>query len=271
MERILATLLRRTIMLKPGASLFGAILLCGSVARPAVAIEVTGREEAPKALDQSELPARRSMPELRDLLLLGIEGPDSPADGRLQLLDTSKRRPLYFVHEKTAIQNNEPSPPRLAPSFKDFHRSLLYNFTRELFSRENLMPIIVGTLGTLAATPFDDEIAEKFAGSVGELGDIGHVVGGPAVVGASVGALLVATRFTENDRFRAFTYTLAQALILDDALFFSIKFAVDRERPNGENHNSFPSGHASNVFTIATVPTITTGRKPGFPPMLRQP
>ncbi len=75
----------------------------------------------------------------------------------------------------------------------------------------------------------------------------------------------MATRFTDNDRFRAFTYTLAQALILDDALFFAVKLSVDRERPNGENNNSFPSGHTSNAFTIATVANHYYGKKGGIP------
>ncbi len=110
----------------------------------------------------------------------------------------------------------------------------------------------------LAAVFFDDEIAEKFAGSFGELGDMGHVVGGPAVIGASVGALLVATRFTENDRFRAFTYTTAQALILDDVLFFSIKFAVDRKRPNAENHNHYyGKGVGIPSYIVATLIAVS--------------
>jgi hypothetical protein len=46
---------------------------------------------------------------------------------------------------------------------------------------------------------------------------------------------------------------LVQAQILTEMLVEPIKFATRRERPDGSNHQSFPSGHAAITFATATV------------------
>ena len=46
---------------------------------------------------------------------------------------------------------------------------------------------------------------------------------------------------------------LIQAEILTEMLVEPIKFATHRERPDGSNHQSFPSGHAAITFATATV------------------
>ncbi len=46
---------------------------------------------------------------------------------------------------------------------------------------------------------------------------------------------------------------LLQAQIMSELLVEPIKFATHRQRPDGSNHQSFPSGHASVTFATATV------------------
>src|SRR5712692_1768485 len=46
---------------------------------------------------------------------------------------------------------------------------------------------------------------------------------------------------------------LVQAQILTEMLVEPIKFATHRERPDGSNHQAFPSGHAAITFATATV------------------
>jgi membrane-associated phospholipid phosphatase len=46
---------------------------------------------------------------------------------------------------------------------------------------------------------------------------------------------------------------LVQAQILTELLVEPIKFATRRERPDGSNRQSFPSGHAAITFATATV------------------
>ncbi len=46
---------------------------------------------------------------------------------------------------------------------------------------------------------------------------------------------------------------LLQAQILSEALVQPLKFATHRLRPDGSNHQSFPSGHSAITFATATV------------------
>ena len=46
---------------------------------------------------------------------------------------------------------------------------------------------------------------------------------------------------------------LIQAQLITELLVEPIKFATGRERPDGSNHQSFPSGHAAVTFATATV------------------
>ena len=60
-------------------------------------------------------------------------------------------------------------------------------------------------------------------------------------------------RSISGDRFRAATYDLSQAIIVNQVWTQALKLAIRRERPDESNRVSFPSGHASNAFTAATV------------------
>ncbi len=46
---------------------------------------------------------------------------------------------------------------------------------------------------------------------------------------------------------------LLRAQIIGESIVQPLKFAVGRERPDGSNHQSFPSGHAAAPFAAATV------------------
>jgi membrane-associated phospholipid phosphatase len=80
-----------------------------------------------------------------------------------------------------------------------------------------------------------------------------------------VGALFVAGRFSPPGRFRAATYDFAQALAVNAAYSGLLKYGVRRERPDGSDRLSFPSGHASAAFTLATVTSHHYGWKAGLP------
>jgi membrane-associated phospholipid phosphatase len=165
------------------------------------------------------------------------------------------------------VPAEEPAGAELerAPSFSDFHRVLFHNFTRGLFSVGNLEPLATGSLGALAVLPFDQGISDAFRGDFHQLGDTGHVIGGPAAMAGLTAGLLAVTPFTENQKYRAFTFTLAQGAILSNVLVYSLKLAIPRDRPNGENDQSFPSGHAANTVVLATIASHYYGKKVGLP------
>src|SRR5437870_8286508 len=60
-------------------------------------------------------------------------------------------------------------------------------------------------------------------------------------------------RTTESPKVSHLGMDLLRAQILTEALTEAIKYSTHRERPDGSNYQSFPSGHASVTFAAATV------------------
>jgi len=83
-----------------------------------------------------------------------------------------------------------------------------------------------------------------------------------------VGALFVAGRFAPQGRFRAASYDFAQALAVSGAYTGILKYTVHRERPDGSDRLSFPSGHTSSAFSLAAVADHHYGWKVGVPAYL---
>lgn len=52
---------------------------------------------------------------------------------------------------------------------------------------------------------------------------------------------------------------------MNQAVTFSLKTFIDKERPNGENNNSFPSAHTSTTFQSASFIQKRYGWKYGAP------
>lgn len=152
-----------------------------------------------------------------------------------------------------------------APRFRDFGRALGYNFTRGLFSRQNLKPLLIGSAATLALVPLDRRASNAIRGDFEELGNSGKAIGSPAAVAALSGGLLVAAPMTKSVRYRSFVFSETQAMVLANAQVFALKHIVRRTRPDASNDNSFPSAHAANIFALATVTSHYYGKKVGIP------
>lgn len=74
----------------------------------------------------------------------------------------------------------------------------------------------------------------------------------PVQMGAAV-AVFATGRLLHQDKVSHFGMDLLRAQIITAALTTGLKYAVQRERPDGSNSHSFPSGHASMTFATATV------------------
>ncbi len=136
-----------------------------------------------------------------------------------------------------------------------------------MFGRENLKPFLIGAAATGLSTPFDDDLKRYFEEErrAKWLGETASFVGKPYVIGPATAALYGLGRLSHNQRFRDFTYDLAQTTIINAAYTTAIKFPTHRLRPDGSNHLSFPSGHSSNAFAWATVGTRYYGLKAAVP------
>jgi len=137
-------------------------------------------------------------------------------------------------------------------------RALLANLGTDITklpALPNVYIAAVGGLGALAVHPADQTFNEHLqsSGSAGEWWAPGKYVGDtPAQVAMSLGTYAVG-RIFDQPKTAHLGMDLLQAQILTELLVEPIKFATHRERPDGSNHQSFPSGHAAITFAGATV------------------
>jgi membrane-associated phospholipid phosphatase len=147
-----------------------------------------------------------------------------------------------------------------------FPKNLGRNFVG-VFSGPNLVPFAIGAAATTTASAFDSRAKGFLQGTCEACGTTGATAGGTAMV-PLVGAMFVAGRFAPQGRFRAATYDFAQAMIVNGAYTGILKYSVQRTRPDGSNSLSFPSGHTSSAFSLATVAERHYGWKVGVPAYL---
>ena len=138
-----------------------------------------------------------------------------------------------------------------------------------VFHRDNLLPLVVGGVATGGAWVLDAEMRDWINPTPGV--GWGHALstaGGPVWSSVFVASLFTAGRISKNTRFRAASYDLLDAAVINVVYFQSIKAIAKRERPDGSNNGSFPSGHTSNAFALATVVERHYGWKIGIPAYL---
>jgi membrane-associated phospholipid phosphatase len=136
-----------------------------------------------------------------------------------------------------------------------------------VFSTGNLRPLLIGATAAGAGSFFDEDAREFFADQdrFAALGRTGARIGEAGPVAVTALALFASGRASGSPRFRAMTYDVAQAFLVNGAYTHALKNLVGRRRPDGSNRHSFPSGHASNAFAWATVAGHHYGPKVGVP------
>lgn len=135
-----------------------------------------------------------------------------------------------------------------------------------LWSRDSSGAMFVGTIATGLAT-FADHPAQQYFESnpMPGLTRAGARSGGMAVVAGTSLALLGLSQTVGGDRFRAAAYDTTQAVLVNTLYTFALKSTTHRSRPDASDRLSFPSGHTSNAFAIATVWSKQYGMKAAVP------
>lgn len=152
---------------------------------------------------------------------------------------------------------------------KDFVRNL-----STVFLKQDLMPLFLGSGVTGLAFALDenefdgeddffDPLHESEEGSAA--GKVGQIMGGHFVMPTVVAALSIAGLSSDNSKFKLFSYSLIQGYLVNNVLTIGLKTAVGRTRPNLQNDRSFPSGHSSNAFLLATITGHYYGKKVAIP------
>jgi membrane-associated phospholipid phosphatase len=162
----------------------------------------------------------------------------------------------------------QPSPPprsEAMPGFKSEAHALVGDI-ESLWSKDALLWSTVGTVGGLAVYPLDKSAQTKLEKTeTGALRDIfypgkligafypGKLIGaGYTQVGLAAATYAVG-RFTDRPRVARVGMDLVRAQGLTWSLVQGLKFATRRERPDGSDARSLPSGHSALMSTTATV------------------
>lgn len=124
---------------------------------------------------------------------------------------------------------------------------------QDLPSSVNTIILGAGIGSTLIAFSLDNSFRNYFANQDRLRGfeNLGNLWGSPVIsFGIGFGILGTGLAFERPYEIEV-AKSLFEALFVDTALVLSLKVSVLRERPDGSDHYSFPSGHSSNAFTIA--------------------
>jgi PAP2 superfamily protein len=147
-----------------------------------------------------------------------------------------------------------PPPTPRHTGLKAMAKGFVIDF-KYLPSRENALWAGLGGGLALAVHPVDDDVnhalvgsdaAEKFFKAGEVLGQLPTLLGSAAVVYA-VG------RLTDEPKVSHVGMDLIQSLAMAEVVTQTLKYVTRRERPDGSDHNSFPSGHAADTFAFATA------------------
>jgi membrane-associated phospholipid phosphatase len=182
-----------------------------------------------------------------------------------------------------AAQSSVAPTPNQTPAYaqrsleKDFLKHIAHDqvhiwtspFRRESYDTTWTLAVGLGTSALIAS----DEETSSWVKQGGNLAAVSHAIswGGTGyVTGGTAAAFYLAGRATHNYKARETGILAAQALIDAGIVTEALKLATQRERPNsgdGDGHfwaggSSFPSGHSTAIWSLATVVSYEYKDKP---------
>ena len=147
-----------------------------------------------------------------------------------------------------------PVPTPRHTGIKATAQNIVHDFGH-LGSRTNLLLAGIGGASALSVHPFDDRVNRHLIGSGASktIFTPGKYMGQSYTLIGSAFTIYAIGRSRDEPKVSHLGMDLIRALAVDAALTEVLKYSVHRERPDGSNHRSFPSGHASATFAFATA------------------
>lgn len=204
--------------------------------------------------------ARLSLPQI-DWVALAGDG-EAVAVAPLRLRDSIKQQPT------------EQHPEPAHTGFKALVFETGSDF--KAFPRRRSTWVILGIGGAAAglAYPVDDEVNSRLVGSdaVGKFFAPGKWIGSFYVQAGTAAGLYVIGRYVlphkdgepKTNKVSHLGFDMLRALVVSQTLTLGIKYAVRRDRPDGECC-AFPSGHSSATFAVASVLERHLGYRGAWP------
>jgi len=184
--------------------------------------------------------------------------------------------PRLMAEEAAAVPAKNPA--RRTPLDVEYWRQLaprpqdLWGETKETFWGWNF-GYVAATAGLAGGLAFLDTDMQKpwrrgdeLLGH--DLTNIGDVVGNPGVQAGVMGLTYTLGQFIDDPTMTQAGKSMAETMIFTSLTTLALKGIFHRERPDGHDHLSFPSWHASATFGNATVLAEYYGWKAAIPAYL---
>jgi membrane-associated phospholipid phosphatase len=158
-----------------------------------------------------------------------------------------------------------PQLPRVAPVPETNFFKLSAGDFKHFFSASTGRTLAYTSIVAIGAAPWDREGVNNGFNIPTTVFQSGNVIGSFMFqVGAGAATYAIA-KVGNNQRAANVGRDIVRAQILSQVMVQGLKFTVQRERPDGSNSQSFPSGHSSSAFATATVLQRHYGWKVGVP------
>jgi len=134
-------------------------------------------------------------------------------------------------------------------------------------SKENFIWAGVGGGLALAVHPADDDVTHAMVNSdfAHDFFKLGSYLGEIYTLLPAAVTVYAVGRGKDQPKVSHLGMDLIQALAISEAIVNALKFTTQRERPDGSNKLSFPSGHAADTFAFATALERHLGWKGAVP------
>jgi hypothetical protein len=134
-------------------------------------------------------------------------------------------------------------------------------------SKENLFWASVGGGAALAVHPADESVNQAMVNSdfAHDFFKLGSYLGEIYTLLPAAITVYAVGRAKDEPKVSHVGMDLLQSLAVSEAIVNGLKFATQRERPDGSNKLSFPSGHAADTFAFATALERHLGWKGAVP------
>src|SRR5690349_11962186 len=136
---------------------------------------------------------------------------------------------------------------------------------KNFFSKDTAQTMAYTSIVAIASAPWDREGVNNGFNLPTPVFQGGNVIGSFVFqIGAGF-ATYAGGKAVHNKRLAYAGRDMVRAQIVSQSMVQALKFTVRRERPDGSNSLSFPSGHTSSMFATATVLQRYYGWKVGVP------
>jgi membrane-associated phospholipid phosphatase len=191
------------------------------------------------------------------------------ADVRQELSTDDTQAFVYLRPVDTGQVIGQPAGPPPTPRHTGVKAMMkdLVSDVAHLPSTENLFWAGVGGGLALAAHPADDNVNESLVNSdfAKDFFVLGKYLGALYTLLPAAVTVYTVGRAKDQPKVSHVGMDLIQSLLVSEALVQTLKYATQRERPDGSDKHSFPSGHAADTFAFATALERHLGWKGAVP------